>query len=198
MKSFILPLLGAIAGAHAAKNCSVGNVTELLPADSKVFYAKSYPAHYNLTPALSVNYGLTSDPMGISAYELPVAACIAQANITLPNNTQHSVGFILPDEWNGGFLANGNGEFAGSITWDSIISVSWYGFAVVSSDLGHEGNNGSFGYHNEQALQNWGHVALHDAVVKRQGCHGRLLRAQHILLVLSGLFCWRQAGSQGT
>ncbi|KAJ5640917.1 tannase and feruloyl esterase [Penicillium herquei] len=165
MKSVILPLVGLAAGVQAAKNCSVASISQFLPKNATVYYAKDYPAHYNFTPPISLNYGLTSDPMGVSAYELPVAACIAQANITLPNNTQHSVGLVLPDDWNGRFLANGNGEFSGSIGWDSIISASWYGFAVVSSDLGHEGNNGSFGYHNEQALQNWGHVALHNAVV---------------------------------
>ncbi|KAJ5287800.1 hypothetical protein N7478_003486 [Penicillium angulare] len=165
MKWYTLPLAGLVAGTYAAKNCSVARLTDFLLKNSTVYFAKEYPAHYNFTLPISLNYGLTSDTMGISAYELPVAACIAQANITLLNNTQHSVGFVLPDYWNGRFLANGNSELTGSVGWDSIIFVSWYGFAVVSSDLGHEGNNGSFGYHNEQALQNWGHLALHDAVV---------------------------------
>ncbi|KNG90989.1 hypothetical protein ANOM_000681 [Aspergillus nomiae NRRL 13137] len=138
MQWSILPLAGLVAGVYAAKNCTVARLTELLPENSTVFYANDYPAHYNFTPPVSLNYGSTSSPRGISAYELPVAACIAQANITLPNNTQHSVGFVLPDDWNGRFLANGNGEFSGSIGWDAIVSLL--------------------------ALQNWGHVALHNAV----------------------------------
>ncbi|GKZ38000.1 hypothetical protein AbraIFM66950_009892 [Aspergillus brasiliensis] len=158
------PLLAA-AGVAAAKNCSVDTIAQFLPKNATVFYANHYEKGYNFTPPIELNYGLTSDPMGISAYELPLAGCVAQANISLPNNTQHSVGLVLPDEWNGRFMAVGNGEFAGSVGWSSIINTMWYGFASVSTDTGHEGNNGSFGYHNEVALTNWGYRALHDAVV---------------------------------
>ncbi|TGO44555.1 hypothetical protein BCON_0499g00010 [Botryotinia convoluta] len=123
-------VLSAATAAGATKNCSILTIASLLPSNSTVFYANHYPAYYNFTPPAADNYGVATSPTGIQAYELPLAACVAQANITLPNNTQHSVGIILLDEY-----------------------------------LGHEGNNGSFGYHNEQALQNWGHAALHDAVV---------------------------------
>ncbi|KAL4939590.1 tannase and feruloyl esterase-domain-containing protein [Aspergillus oleicola] len=80
----------------------------------------------------------------------------------LPEDTQHSVWIILLDEWNGRLMATGNGEFFGT----------WSGFAAVSSDLGHEGNNGSFAYHNDASLYNCGWHALHDAVVndKIAGC----------------------------
>ncbi|KAK6210735.1 hypothetical protein LQW54_005940 [Pestalotiopsis sp. IQ-011] len=60
----------------------------------------------------------------------------------------------------------GNGEFPGSVGWSSIIDASWYGFAAISSDLGHEGNNGSFAYPNQtDALANFGWRALHDTTV---------------------------------
>lgn len=71
MKSSVLPLAGLAAGVYAAKNCTVTRLTELLPKNATVYYAKNYPAHYNFTPPTSLNYGATSSPMGISAYELP-------------------------------------------------------------------------------------------------------------------------------
>ncbi|KAL3431959.1 hypothetical protein BDV09DRAFT_198232 [Aspergillus tetrazonus] len=109
----------------------------------------------NFTLSATLNYGALSAPHATSTFTVPKPGCYIQANITLPENTQHSIGLILPDELNGRFMAVGNGEFSGSIGWSDIIDASWSGFAAVSSDLGHEGNNGSFGYHNEAALQNW-------------------------------------------
>lgn len=167
MKSAVL-LLGTAALADAlspARNCSVANIAAFLPKNATVFYADHYTKGANFTPPTDLNYGITTSPMGVSAYELPVAGCVAQANITLPNNTQHSVGMVLPDDWNGRFMAVGNGEFSGSVGWSAIINTMWYGFASFSTDTGHEGNNGSFGYHNEAALENWGYRALHNAVV---------------------------------
>ncbi|OJJ45519.1 hypothetical protein ASPZODRAFT_70058 [Penicilliopsis zonata CBS 506.65] len=153
------------AATAPALNCSVASIAAFLPTNATVFYAEHYDKGANFTPPISLNYGLTSIPTGVSAYEVPVAGCVAQANITLPNNTQHSVGMVLPDDWNGRFMAVGNGEFSGSIGWSSILNTMWYGFASFSTDTGHEGNNGSFGYHNEAALTNWGWRAMHNAVV---------------------------------
>ncbi|PWY86460.1 tannase and feruloyl esterase [Aspergillus sclerotioniger CBS 115572] len=165
MKSATL-LLAAAGVVAAKKNCSVESISQFLPKNSTVFYANHYAKGANFTPPIDLNYGLTSIPSGAdTVYEVPLAGCVAQANISLPNNTQHSVGFVLPDDWNGRFMAVGNGEFSGSVGWSAIMNTMWYGFASVSTDTGHEGNNGSFGYHNEVALANWGYRALHDAVV---------------------------------
>ncbi|PYH96103.1 tannase and feruloyl esterase [Aspergillus ellipticus CBS 707.79] len=150
-------VLAAAGLAAAERNCSVETIAQFLPKNATVFYADHYEKGANFTPPIDLNYGLTTVPTGIGAYEVPVAGCIAQANITLPNNTQHSVGIVLPDEWNGRFMAVGNGEFSGSVGYQAICNVS--------TDTGHEGNNGSFGYHNEAALDNWGYRALHNAVV---------------------------------
>ncbi|RAH73784.1 tannase and feruloyl esterase [Aspergillus aculeatinus CBS 121060] len=159
------PLLTVATLAAAKRNCSVESIAPFLPENSTVFYADHYVKGANFTPPIKYNYGLTSLPTGNNPYEVSVDSCVAQANITLPNNTQHSVGIVLPDEWNGRFMAVGNGEFSGSVGWSSIMNTAWYGFASISTDTGHEGNNGSFGYHNEAALTNWGYRALHDAVV---------------------------------
>ncbi|OJK03023.1 hypothetical protein ASPACDRAFT_40338 [Aspergillus aculeatus ATCC 16872] len=145
----------ALAGALSpARNCSVTSISAFLPKNATVYYAEHYAQGANFTPPADLNYGSTT-----------MAGCIAQANFTLPNNTQHSVGMVLPDDWNGRFMAVGNGEFSGSVGWSAIINTMWYGFASFSTDTGHEGNNGSFGYHNEAALANWGYRALHNAVV---------------------------------
>ncbi|KAL4736658.1 tannase and feruloyl esterase [Aspergillus similis] len=155
----------ALSAASAHQHCSVATIKSFLPNDTRVFYANHYAANDSFTLNATLNFGALSAPHATSTFTVPKPGCYIQANVTLPENTQHSIGIILPDEWNGRFMAVGNGEFSGSIGWSDLIDASWSGFAAVSSDLGHEGNNGSFGYHNEAALQNWGWRALHDAVV---------------------------------
>ncbi|KAL4951396.1 feruloyl esterase B precursor [Aspergillus filifer] len=159
-------MLAASAGATATHApCNIATIKSLLPNDTRVFYANHYAENGTFALNETLNYGAFAAPHATSSYTVPKAACYVQANITLPESTQHSVGIVLPDEWNGRFMAVGNGEFAGSIGWADIIDASWSGFAAVSSDLGHEGNNGSFAYHNQASLENWGWRALHDAVV---------------------------------
>ncbi|KAF9884990.1 hypothetical protein FE257_000813 [Aspergillus nanangensis] len=46
------------------------------------------------------------------------------------------------------------------------VDASWYGFAAVSTDTGHESSGAEWAYHNPEALANWGYRAMHDAVVK--------------------------------
>lgn len=163
-----IPQAAAAALATRAtvdSNCNVDFIKSMLPSNATVFHAEHYDTNSTFSWDIEINYGSTTSPHPTYNYTVPRAGCYIQANISLPENTQHSVGIILPDEWNNRFMAVGNGEFAGSVGWGSIVDASWYGFATVSSDLGHEGNNGSFGYHNEAALQNFGWRALHDAVV---------------------------------
>lgn len=42
-----------------------------------------------------------------------------------------------------------------------------YGFAVMSTDTGHNSvnNNGSWAYHNEGAILDWGYRAMHGSTV---------------------------------
>lgn len=83
-----------------AFDCLVDDIKSLLPDGSKVLYASHYDADDRFTPPLEHNSGA----FRISSYTLPRSACVFQANLTLPGETEHSVGVVLPDDWNGRFL----------------------------------------------------------------------------------------------
>lgn len=102
---FKVPLLSQFAPPSRAPtsgafDCSADAIKSLLPEGSKVLYASHYDADDSFTPPLEHNSGA----FRISSYVLPRSACVFQANLTLPGETEHSVGVVLPDDWNGRFL----------------------------------------------------------------------------------------------
>ncbi|PWY68614.1 tannase and feruloyl esterase [Aspergillus heteromorphus CBS 117.55] len=141
--------------------CSPDSIKTLLPAGSKVLYASHYQADATFTPPKEHNAGA----FRASSFVLPRSACVFQANLTLPGDTQHSVGVVLPDDWNGRFMTAGNGGFSGSVSWGSVVDAAWYGFAAISTNTGHESSGAEWAYQNEEALKNWGYRAMHNAVV---------------------------------
>ncbi|KAF9893414.1 hypothetical protein FE257_011846, partial [Aspergillus nanangensis] len=99
-----------------ALSCNKGSIKSLLPHGANVLYASHHPANATFTPPVEYNTGAFRQ----ASYILPRSACIFQANLTLPGDTQHSIGVVLPDNWNGRFLTAGNGGFSGSVSWEAI------------------------------------------------------------------------------
>lgn len=103
---FKVPLLSQFAPpsrdptSGGAFDCSADAIKSLLPEGSKVLYVSHYNVDDSFTPPLEHNSGA----FRISSYVLPRSACVFQANLTLPGETEHSVGVVLPDDWNGRFL----------------------------------------------------------------------------------------------
>jgi len=74
----------------------------------------------------------------------------------------------LPDDWNGRYLAFGNGGFAGGVAVAELgmIGVA-QGFAGVSTDTGHTSTEGSgtwAGPYDDNAIIDWGWRAMHLSV----------------------------------
>lgn len=70
-----------------------------------------------------------------------------------------------PDDWNGRFLATGNGGFLGGIDWVDMAPGPHYGFATLSTDTGHNSaSDQSWAYGNAEAQQDWGYRAMHGSV----------------------------------
>jgi feruloyl esterase len=104
MKSSVAGALLATASTATAFNCSIATIKPYLPANATVLYADHYNAGETFSPPISENYGLLAIPTGSYSYTIPKAGCVVQANVTLPGNTQYSMGLLLPDDWNGRFL----------------------------------------------------------------------------------------------
>src|SRR5882762_142931 len=69
--------------------------------------------------------------------------------------------------WNGKFVGVGNGVWAGSITYFSMVEPLSMGYATAATDDGHQGNplDGSFVAGHPEKLVDFGHRAPHEMTV---------------------------------
>lgn len=75
-------------------------------------------------------------------------------------------GMFLPVEWTGRYLAVGNGGFGGGINWLDMGAGVRYGFAVVSTDTGHNSTTADlqWAYNQPEKRTDWGYRAIHGTV----------------------------------
>ena len=78
----------------------------------------------------------------------------------------------MPREWNGAFQGVGNGGYTGGINYPAMVSSMQHGFAVASTDTGHQTDGffdtGWIAGHPERVVD-FGHRAHHQmAVVAKQ------------------------------
>jgi feruloyl esterase len=67
--------------------------------------------------------------------------------------------------WNGKLQAVGNGGWAGVISYPAMASALRAGYATVSTDTGHTGNNGSFALGHPEKLIDYAYRSEHDMTV---------------------------------
>jgi feruloyl esterase len=71
----------------------------------------------------------------------------------------------LPSDWNGKFLALGNGGWAGSISFAAMASGLQAGYAVASNDTGHTGGSASFAVGHPEKVIDFAWRAMHEMTV---------------------------------
>lgn len=71
----------------------------------------------------------------------------------------------LPPEWNGKFLALGNGGWAGSISFSAMARGLAAGYAVASNDTGHQGGSGAFALESREKVIDFAWRAMHEMTV---------------------------------
>jgi feruloyl esterase len=73
----------------------------------------------------------------------------------------------LPVEnWNGKFLALGNGGWAGNIETGAMALALRRGYATASNDTGHKGGSASFAVGHPEKLIDFGYRAMHEMAVQ--------------------------------
>lgn len=71
----------------------------------------------------------------------------------------------LPDNWNGKFLALGNGGWAGSISFSAMAGGLQSGYAVASNDTGHKGGSAAFAVGHPEKVVDFAWRAMHEMTV---------------------------------
>ena len=103
---------------------------------------------------------------GAAAAPLP-AHCRVAVALTPSADSHIEMELWLPTEnWNGKFLAVGNGGWAGSISFDAMASGLRRGYATASNDTGHKGGSAAFAVGHPEKLVDFGYRAMHEMAVQ--------------------------------
>ncbi|KAG9605109.1 putative ferulic acid Esterase/Feruloyl esterase, partial [Aureobasidium melanogenum] len=143
----------------AAADCSSASIQALLPSIAKVDFVFWQPGGSTFSvPNGDIAYPVS--PTNLAAH------CAVQIRVT-NGTSQYGFGMFLPDDWNGRFLAVGNGGYAGGINWLDMGGGLGYGFAVMSTDTGHNSTafDGTWAYGQKDKLKDWGYRAMHGSTV---------------------------------
>jgi feruloyl esterase len=105
---------GALAGAALALECSPASIQSVLPSNASVNFA--YPVPENSTFQVPKgDTGYPTNPVGLPAL------CAVSVQVNSIGSSTFGFGLFLPDNWNGRFLAVGNGGFAGGVNWVDMV-----------------------------------------------------------------------------
>jgi hypothetical protein len=130
--------------------------------------------HTEITVAQSVAAGAFTPPTGAGAggpgappgaYSKLPAFCRVSGTLrpTADSDIRFEV-WMPASGWNGKFVGVGNGVWAGSITYASMIDPLSMGYATAATDDGHQGNplDASFAAGHPEKLVDFGHRAVHE------------------------------------
>ena len=103
---------------------------------------------------------------GGSTAPLP-AHCRVAVTLTPSADSHIEMELWLPAEnWNGKFLAVGNGAWAGSIVTTAMADGLRRGYATASNDTGHKGGSASFVIGHPEKLVDFAYRAMHEMTVQ--------------------------------
>ena len=138
------------------------------PAGCERLAALALP-HAKITTAQLVAAGAFSAPGSAqqsAAFKQLPAFCRVAATLTPSPDSRIEMELWLPSEnWNGKFLAVGNGGWAGTIARDAIAAGVRRGYAAASNDTGHQDAGAAFALHPEKVVD-FGYRAMHEMTVQ--------------------------------
>jgi feruloyl esterase len=125
--------------------------------------------HLTITAVEFVAAGVASPGRGGrggAAAPLP-AHCRLTAMLTPSSDSNIEMALWLPtDNWNGKFLAVGNGGWAGTISFDAMAEGLRRGYATASNDTGHKGGTAAFAVGHPEKVIDFAYRAMHEMTVQ--------------------------------
>jgi feruloyl esterase len=97
--------------------------------------------------------------------------CRVAATLKPTSDSDIKIEIWMPDSgWNGKFIAVGNGGWAGAITYTAMSVPLARGYAVASTNTGHDGTSGdgSFALGHPEKLIDFGYRAIHEMTLKAE------------------------------
>jgi feruloyl esterase len=118
-----------------------------------------------ITLAARVDAGAFTPPAATrsEAFRSLPAFCRVAATLKPTPDSDIKMEVWLPlSGWNGKFMAVGNGAFSGAISYSAMMVAIGRGYAVGSTDTGHEGGSASFALGHPEKLIDFGWRAVHE------------------------------------
>jgi feruloyl esterase len=119
-----------------------------------------------ITVAELVAAGPYAAGRGEQAVALPAHCRIAAALTPTPDSHIEMELWLPAENWNGKFLAVGNGGWAGTISLSAMASALKEGYATASNDTGHKGGSAQFALGHPEKLIDFGYRAMHEMAMK--------------------------------
>jgi len=95
------------------------------------------------------------------------AHCKVAVTLTPSPDSHIEMELWMPAEnWNGKFLAVGNGGWAGNIETNALATGLRRGYAAASNDTGHKGGSASFAVDHPEKLVDFGYRSMHEMAVQ--------------------------------
>jgi feruloyl esterase len=116
------------------------------------------PPHATITEARAYPAGEFSAGR---TYQVP-AFCRVTATSKPTPDSDIKVEVWLPDKWNGKLLGTDNGGFSGAINYPALSAAIGKGYAAVSTDTGHTGDQTDFGIGHPEKIVDWAYRSIHE------------------------------------
>lgn len=162
MKTATLAVLAVIwrAPASALPPCSVQSFQDVLPSFATILSAVA------VANGSTYGEGAADIAYPTNPTNLPTS-CALIVNVTTSATSSFRMGVFLPTAWNSRFLTIGNGGFAGGINWLDMGASVRYGFAVVSTDTGHNSTSGggTWALGDPETRKDFGYRSIHGSTV---------------------------------
>jgi feruloyl esterase len=134
------------AEAPAATSASCEQLASLTLPNAAVTAARAHPAG-------EFTSGRT--------FQVP-AFCRVMVTATPTSDSDIKVEVWLPDAWNGKLLGVDNGGFSGAINYAALAGALAKGYAGVSTDTGHTGDQMEFGIGHPEKIVDWAYRSVHE------------------------------------
>jgi hypothetical protein len=104
-------------------------------------------------------------PTGPAGRMVPVSAfCRVAVTATPTPDSEIRVEVWIPEgtAWNGKLLGTDNGGFSGAINYTALAAATAKGYAAVSTDTGHSGDQLDFGIGHPEKIVDWAYRSIHE------------------------------------
>ena len=125
-----------------------------------------------ITSAQGVEAGAFAPPggragQGANAFQKLPGFCRVQATLTPTSDSHIEMELWMPFEnWNGKFLAVGNGGWAGNIETGAMATGLAKRYATASNDTGHKGGSASFAVNHPEKLIDFAYRSMHEMAIR--------------------------------